>query len=157
MPNFFTFMGPAWPVHNGSVMGPLVANADYVIDVLQKMQRDQIRSLSPRIDVTAKYNEHVQAWIRRTVWTQDCRSWFKNNDTGKVTALWPGTALHFREAILHPRYEDYEIEYVHDNPFAALGNGYTWAERTEGMDPTPFLSIENLDPLWREKVLEREA
>lgn len=38
MPNFFTFIGPAWPIGNGSVMGPLEAVGDYVIQFLQKMQ-----------------------------------------------------------------------------------------------------------------------
>ena len=146
-------MGPAWPVHNGSVMGPLTANGDYIVDVIHKVQHDQIKSLAPRVDVTAQFNQHVQKWMNRTVWVQDCRSWFKNNTTNRVTALWPGTALHYREAIMRPRYEDYDIEYVHQNPWAILGNGYTWSEKTEGMDPTPFLSEENIDPVWREIVM----
>ena len=145
-------MGPAWPVHNGSVMGPLTANGDYVIDVLQKMQRDHIKSLAPRAEVTAKFNEHVQSWIKRTVWTQGCHSWFKNNETNRVTALWPGTALHYREAILRPRYEDFDIEYMHNNPWAILGNGYSWAEKTEGIDATLFLSVDLIDPVWRREV-----
>ena len=156
MPNFYTFMGTAYPVHNGSIMGPLTANGDYIIDVLHKMQRDQIKSLVPRSDVTRKFNEHVQQWIKRTVWTQDCRSWFKNNQTNRVTALWPGTGLHYREAILQPRYEDYDIEYLHDNPWAILGNGYSWAEKTEGEDSTPFLSVKALDPLWRQVVMNEK-
>ena len=156
MPNLFTFMGPAYPVHNGSIMGPLTANGDYIIDVLNKMQRDHIKSLAPRSDVTDRFNEHVQQWIKRTVWTQDCRSWFKNNQTNRVTALWPGTALHYREAIIRPRYEDYAIEYLHGNPWAILGNGYTWAEKTEGVDSTPFLDIEALDPLWRKAAMNEK-
>jgi cation diffusion facilitator CzcD-associated flavoprotein CzcO len=38
MPNFFTFIGPAWPIGNGSVMGPLQAVGDYVIQFLKKFQ-----------------------------------------------------------------------------------------------------------------------
>jgi hypothetical protein len=156
MPNFFTFMGPAYPVHNGSIMGPLTFNGDYIIDVMQKMQYDHIKSLSPRVDVTAKFNAHVQEWVKRTVWTQSCRSWFKNNETGRITALWPGTALHYNAAILRPRYEDYDIEYLHENPWAILGNGWSWAEKTQGVDSTPFLDVNKLDPKWVEAVFPKK-
>ena len=137
-------------------MGTLTANGDYIIDVLCKMQRDHIKSLAPRSDVTDRFNEHVQQWIQRTVWTQDCRSWFKNNQTNRVTALWPGTGLHYREAIIQPRYEDYAIEYLHENSWAILGNGYTWAEKTEGVDSSPFLNVEALDPLWRKSAMSEK-
>ena len=157
MPNFYTFMGPAYPVHNGSIMGPLTTNGDYIVNVLNKMQRDHIKSLTPNSDVTDKYNEHVQQWIKRTVWTQNCRSWFKNNETNRVTALWPGTGLHYTEAIIQPRYEDYDIDYLHDNPWAILGNGYTWAEKTEGEDATPFLTVEAMDSQWRKAVLKEDS
>ena len=148
-------MGPAYPVHNGSIMGPVVANGDYIIDVIHKLQHDRIKSLMPRADVTAKFNAHVQQWIKRTVWTQECRSWFKNNETGRVTALWPGTALHYREAILKPRYEDYEIDYLDDNPWAILGNGWAWSEKEKDVDSTPFLSVEAIDPKWLDVVMSR--
>jgi hypothetical protein len=46
-----------------------------------------------------------------------------------VTALWPGTALHFVEAVRYPRWEDYEIERMFGtNEWAILGNGFCWRE-----------------------------
>lgn len=152
MPNFFMFMGPSWPVHNGSIMGPLIATGDYVIAALQKIQRDCITCLSPKASSTRAFNEHVQKFAERTVWVESCRSWFKNSE-GRVTALWPGTGLHFVEALRWPRWEDYEIRREHDNEWAVLGNGFCWSERTEGVDKTPFLSVEALDEKWRKEVL----
>lgn len=35
----------------------------------------------------------------------------KDNETGRVTAVWPGSALHFQAMMGKPRWEDYEIKY----------------------------------------------
>lgn len=35
----------------------------------------------------------------------------KNKKTGRVTSVWPGSALHYMEAIKDPRFEDFEIKY----------------------------------------------
>lgn len=152
MPNFFMFMGPSWPVHNGSIMGPLIATGDYVVNALHKIQHDCIKSLSPKMDSTRAFNEHVQKFAERTVWVESCRSWFKNGE-GRVTALWPGTGLHFMAAVKWPRWEDYEIERIYENEWAVLGNGFCWQERTEGLDKTPFLSVDALDEKWTREVL----
>lgn len=131
-------------------MGPLIRNGDYVVDAISKIQLDQIKYIVPRQDVTDEFNEHVQHFVKRTVWTDNCRSWFKDNETGRITALWPGSALHYAQAIKRPRYEDYEIEYINKNRWAILGNGFTRAETTEGMDSTPFLTADAIDPKWLE-------
>jgi hypothetical protein len=60
---------------------------------------------------------------------QRCSSWFKNgNIHGPVIAIWPGSRLHWFEALKEPRYEDMIIEYLGNNRFEYLGNGYTATE-----------------------------
>jgi hypothetical protein len=75
------------PVENGSVTGPLFKVAEYTIQVIKKMQRDHIKSWVPRQDITDRFNEHAQEWIKHTVWKSDCRSWYKNNETGRVNGM----------------------------------------------------------------------
>lgn len=36
-----------------------------------------------------------------------------------------GSSLHAFKAMAYPRWEDYEYEYVNDNPNGWLGNGWT--------------------------------
>lgn len=115
-PNYILFGGPTWPVMNGSALGPILAVANYTIQVIQKLQIENIRSLVPRQDITDKFNSHVQTFTKKSVWKEDCRSWYKNNDTGKVLAVWPGSSLHYMQTISMPRYEDYHITYHHENP-----------------------------------------
>ena len=151
MPNFFMFMGPSRPVYNGPIMGPLIATGDYFIAALHKMQRDCIKSLLPKPNVTRMFNEHVQGFSKRTVWIESCRSWFKNGE-GRVTAPWPGTGLHFMEAVKWPRWEDYQIERRFGNEWAVLGNGFCWQEREKGLDKTPFLNVDVLDEKWKREA-----
>lgn len=114
-PNLILFGAPTWPVENGSALGPLTAVTKYAVQVIKKMQKDNIKALDPRHSVTDLFNQHVQTFIKSTVWTENCRSWYKNNDTGKVFAVWPGSSLQFMQAIESPRYEDFDIEYHYDN------------------------------------------
>ncbi|KAI1617827.1 cyclohexanone monooxygenase [Exophiala viscosa] len=153
-PNFLTFIGPNWPVENGSVMGPLLYVSQYALQLIKKIQSEYICSIAPKQDVTDAFNEHCQEWIRHTVWTEDCRSWYKNNETGRVNAVWPGSSLHYIEAIKTPRYEDYEIEYLgpgKKNMWAFLGLGTVQA-LVNKEDPSPYLNAEAIDPKWMEEV-----
>ena len=93
----------------------------------------------------------MQEWVTHTVWKDPCRSWYRNNDTGRVNAVWPGSTLHFCQLLAHPRWEDFDISYVHKNPWASLGLGWTlnWKRN---LDMSPYLSKESIDPLWLETI-----
>ncbi|PMD27582.1 flavin-binding monooxygenase-like protein [Hyaloscypha hepaticicola] len=158
MPNFLTFIGPTWPVENGSVMGPLSYVSNYAIKIIKKMQNEFIKSITPKEDITDLFNEHAQEFIKQSVWSGSCRAWYKNNETGRVNAVFPGSSLHYCQVIEEPRYEDYNITYQNKhNPWAFLGLGFTIEERTEGADRCPYLSEEAIDPKWMEEVIKAGA
>ncbi|KAL3430652.1 putative sterigmatocystin biosynthesis monooxygenase stcW [Aspergillus tetrazonus] len=154
MPNYITFIGPSWPIQNGSVMAPLHSVSDYAIQFLKKMQNENIRAWAPRQHITDRFNEHVQEWVKHTVWSDQCRSWYKNNETGRVNAIWPGSSLHYQAVIERPRYEDFEISYIDANPWAHLGMGWTMLDRAGGKqaDVSPHLCLENIDPVWFKSI-----
>jgi cation diffusion facilitator CzcD-associated flavoprotein CzcO len=78
MPNFITFIGPTWPVENGSVMGPLGQVAQYAVKIIKKMQNELIRSITPKQAITDLFNQHTQEFIKASVWKDDCRSWYRS-------------------------------------------------------------------------------
>jgi len=86
----------ARPVENGSVTGPLQGVSEYTIKVIKKMQRDHIKSFVPKQDITDAFNEHTQEWYKHTVWKDSCRSWYKNNVTGRINGVFPQNPLPFR-------------------------------------------------------------
>lgn len=131
-------------------MGPLHSVSDYAISIIKKMQNENIHSWVPRQDITDSFNAHVQEWIKHTVWKEDCRSWYKNNETGRVNAVWPGSSMHYQQVIEKPRYEDFEIRYHDKNPWAHLGMGWTPENRlgAEKADCSPYLNLNHIDPKW---------
>ncbi|KAF1850359.1 FAD/NAD(P)-binding domain-containing protein [Cucurbitaria berberidis CBS 394.84] len=152
-PNWIISVGPTWPVENGSVTGPLFAVAEYTVQIIKKMQRDHIKSWVPRQDITNRFNEHTQEWVKYSVWKDECRSWYKNNDTGRVDAIWPGSSNQYAEVIATPRYEDFHIEYQNKNPWAHLGMGYAMCNaKFPDSDVSPYIQLENIDPKWLEAV-----
>lgn len=81
----------------------------------------------------------------RTTWSGSCKSWFKNGaQDGPVTALHPGSRVHFFHMLENFRGEDWE--YVYDCParnrFWYLGNGFSTRELSKEGDQTWYLEEE---------------
>lgn len=74
--------------------------------------------------------------MKRLVWSSACSSWFKQGRKhGPVTAVYPGSRLHYFEMLRDVRWEDYEIGYLGRNRFEFMGNGYTQTELSVDGDP----------------------
>ncbi|GME33237.1 monooxygenase [Neofusicoccum parvum] len=144
-PNWLTFFGPSWPVFAGSVTASLMAVADLAVKMVRKIQTDDIRSIAPRQDVTDAFNVHTQTVLHGTVWEGNCSSWYKDKN-GRITAIWPGSGLHFQEVVREPRWEDYDIRYMNKhNMFAFMGRGFTRRERDPDSDMAPYFRVDALD------------
>ena len=164
-PNLVLFFGPTWPVANGSAMGPLNAVADYAVQTIKKLQRTpNLVSFAPRQDLTDAFNDHVQEWIKHTVWSEGCRSWYKNNETGRVNAVWPGSSLHYIKAIDVVRWEDYDLKYrgktkegTKDNPYSWLGMGRAVENHAESGDRSPYIKKDAIDRAWLQAMREKHS
>ncbi|KAJ3548539.1 hypothetical protein NM208_g959 [Fusarium decemcellulare] len=147
-PNMVLLFGPAWPVFAGSVTASLTAVSTFAMKLIRKIQTDDIRSIAPRQDVTDAFNVHQQTMLHGTVWEDDCSSWYKDKN-GRITAIWPGSGLHFQEVVSEPRWEDYNITYrSQHNMWAFLGRGFTQRERDPESDPAPYFKVDAIDPKW---------
>ncbi|EXJ56332.1 uncharacterized protein A1O5_12599 [Cladophialophora psammophila CBS 110553] len=146
-PNMFHFIGPNGPASHGSILPILEWHTRYMFKVISHMQRTSIKSLGPSVAAVKDLYVHTHELLKRTAWSSACRSWFKNGKVhGPVTAIWPGSRLHYFEMLKEPRYEDFDILYLgNGNRFAYLGNGYTEAELDE-----------NSNAVWYFDVLEKE-
>ncbi|GAM39067.1 hypothetical protein TCE0_034f10308 [Talaromyces pinophilus] len=151
MPNYFCFIGPNSPISNGSLILGIQATAVYIYKWLEKLQTEMIRSFEIRNDANEEYNQHMQRYLERTVWTRGCRSWYKRGTVdGPVVAIYGGTSFHFMEAIKNPRWEDFVIDRMPEarfNRYAYLGDGFTRRERKgESVGATQTLDFQEY---WR--------
>lgn len=153
MPNYFTFIGPNSPISNGSLILGIQISAVYIYKWLAKLQTEAVRSFCVRPEVNREYNQHMQKYLQRTVWTKGCRSWYKRGTVdGPVVAIYGGTSFHFMEAIKNPRWEDFDMdrtEVAERNRFAYLGNGFTMREtKGGGVGATQTLDFEEYFDLF---------
>lgn len=115
--------------------------------MIEKMQTENIKSFEPKAGAIRDYYNHTHELMKRLVWSSACRSWFKNGKThGPVTAIYPGSRLHFFELMKNVRWEDYDVTYRSDNRFQFMGNGYTFCEQSVDGDPVwyfddPFTKV----------------
>jgi len=126
-PNYFMFLGPNCPVGNGPVLIGIETQADYFIKFIKKFREQNVKSFVPQERAILEFKQHKDEWMKRSVWEQDCRSWYKNPN-GIITALWVGSAVHYVEALESPRFEDYDWEYKSENRWSFLGNGFSQRE-----------------------------
>jgi hypothetical protein len=102
------------------------------------MQKENIKSLTPRRDASEAFAEHADLFVKRTAWSGPCRSWFKQGRIDGPLTMFPGTRLVYIDLLSTPRYEDYRIKYQSRNPFEFLGNGFHTMEY-DGSDLSYYL------------------
>jgi cation diffusion facilitator CzcD-associated flavoprotein CzcO len=171
-PNYFVVNGPTGNWGQGCALPSHEVQIEYVLQCAKKMQEDHIRSMVPRQKPTTQINAHLDAWhAEYSVWSEACRSWYKQNREEGRVFIWPGSMLHHLKTLRTPRFEHYDIEYQEEgNCWAFLGNGRTELEvlgEGVGNDPEKVVLapyIRNEDVPWsldvdgemRERLL-REA
>ncbi|PGH26446.1 hypothetical protein AJ80_01944 [Polytolypa hystricis UAMH7299] len=126
-PNYLIFLGPNCPIGNGPVLSAIESQADYMMKLIDRYQTENLATFSPKLDAVDDFIAYKDEFMKKTVWADQCRSWYKNSPEGPITALWPGSTLHYIEAMLDVRMQDWDVSY-NGNRFAWLGNGYSQTE-----------------------------
>ncbi|OJI99721.1 hypothetical protein ASPVEDRAFT_188041 [Aspergillus versicolor CBS 583.65] len=141
-PNYLWIGGPNALGHGGSVPNGVENQVTYIAKVLRKFRSQGIKSFVPSKAATDDFLEYSDQFFPRTVWTDDCSSWYNGGRPGaRIHGLFPGSAAMLNYIRRDPRWEDFE--FTHFNPsgnrFAYFGNGWTSRETQEGADLTPHL------------------
>lgn len=133
MPNYFSLgCGPNFTIANGPVLSALASVSDYILEWAQKMAEEDIHSLCVKDDVVEQFNIYIQQVLRRTAWNAECESWYKKARRDEyrtgISAIYPGSMMHFKSMLEKIRPEDFEIRYRSANRFKFYGCGLTAAE-----------------------------
>ena len=128
MPNYFTIGSAYGPVGHGNTLMVNERLITNILKIVEKMQLEGIKSMRPKLSVCEKFEEHAQLFYKRTAWNSACASWFKQGKKDGKLSVWPGSRPLYFEVHKEPRYEDFEIDYFEDQPWAWLGNGFTRLE-----------------------------
>src|SRR5687767_3444908 len=147
-PNTFSMLGPYTPVSNGATMSALEAQADYICACIDRFQTEPIHSLAPKREVCAEFKAHVASAMTKLVWTDTCRNSHNNHKVGgRVPTTWPGSTLHYLEAVREPRWDDWEIKYT-GNRFSWLGTGISQTEWDPTADLGYYIKHDDANDVW---------
>jgi cation diffusion facilitator CzcD-associated flavoprotein CzcO len=107
MPNFLVINGPYSPGGSASVIGIVEAQADYLMQLIDKIVSEDV-VLAPKEEASRVWLEGVRELARNSLWgTGGCQSWYLDK-TGTPT-LNPITLTELKEQIARPDYADFEI------------------------------------------------
>ncbi|PWY90427.1 flavin-binding monooxygenase [Aspergillus sclerotioniger CBS 115572] len=147
-PNYFICFGPNSALGEGNLLLLLERVIDYFTSCVQKMQRDNIRSMSVQKDAVERFTRYCDQYFSRTVYSEQCRSWYKGGEKdGRVIGVWPGSSLHSLRVLSQPRWEDFRYEYVGDNANGWIGNGWTENEKNNDIN-VDYLDDDQVDFPW---------
>lgn len=128
-------------VGNGSLIPQMEWASGYAVKWAGKIAMEDIHSIDPKQEAIDDFNVYTQEYLKRTVYTSHCRSWYKNNKVdGPVTAMWAGSPMHFKDMISTQRGEDFEIKYRSKNRYSFFGNGVTQRD-VENADLACYLKV----------------
>jgi hypothetical protein len=137
-PNYFMSLGP-YSAANGSLMYPIEHGCKYILEIVKKCQVERIAAIVPKMEAMQDFREHADLLLKRTVFTQPCRSWYKGGSATGLPRMYPGSRAHFVQN-MEPRYEDFEIKYESMNRYYFMGNGFSLKE-FDGSDTTWYFGL----------------
>ncbi|KAJ5924897.1 hypothetical protein N7454_007536 [Penicillium verhagenii] len=144
MPNMFRFVGPNGAPGTGGFVHLIECACEYMVKVVQKVQREYIKSITVKPEAMAMLSKHIDKFFTKTIYTQPCKSWMKRGkEDGRVITLWPGSAIHAVVAFDNPRWEDFQYNYLpetEENRFSFLGKGLTLAQEANSVT-TEYLDL----------------
>jgi len=108
-PNFFMLYGPNTNLAHNSVVYMIESQIGYVMACLQRLWRDEIRTIEVRQDAQRRYNTAIQRRLEKATWSKGCTSWYLTA-AGKNVANWPGYSLEFHWRARAPNWDDYAVQ-----------------------------------------------
>lgn len=130
MPNYFSIgCGPNFTIANGPLLSAFGFITDYILQWAFKIAEEDIHSICVKDEIVEAFNIYIQQVLRRTAWNRECESWYKKGRKDEyrtgITAIYPGSMMHFKSMLEKIRPEDFNIKYRSANPFKFYGCGLT--------------------------------
>jgi hypothetical protein len=147
-PNYFVVGGPNSATGGGSLLIIFESIIGYIVKAIEKLEREHLKSIEVKQEVLSSWERYLDAYFPRTVHVGNCTSWYKSGEADrKVVGLWPGSSLHARKTLDHPRWEDFNFERLPDQDILEwLGDGWTKADKTKG-DVSYYLDEVDFPPV----------
>ncbi|ROV88967.1 hypothetical protein VMCG_10149 [Cytospora schulzeri] len=142
LPNYGMINGPNSPVSHGSVPSTMSWTCDYLLRWIMRMNRENIKTVAVKKEAVEDFNEYSQEMLKGTVWSDNCRTRYKNGrDGGRITGVYAGSMVHFKNGLEHALHqgEHFNITWRSKNRFKCLGNGKAASDGDGYGDVAPYM------------------
>ncbi|MCB1258295.1 MAG: NAD(P)/FAD-dependent oxidoreductase [Microthrixaceae bacterium] len=107
-PNFFMLYGPNTNLGHNSILFMVEQQVGYILQLIDMMVLDGVVSVDATAEAMERFDTEIQDATRRTVWDEDCSSWYKN-ETGRITNNWPDYTVNYRRRLAHVDTADWSM------------------------------------------------
>ena len=90
-PNYYTIVGPGATWSNGTLLPSIETTIEYTIKCMKKIQHEQIKALEVKQESLDEIYAHFDEYHKSTVFSDECRSWFKDGKIKNRIYLWTGS------------------------------------------------------------------
>jgi cation diffusion facilitator CzcD-associated flavoprotein CzcO len=94
-PNLFLMTGLNTGLGHSSMVFMVESQLNLLVSQLRHLERTGYRTVEPRPEAQAAWNEEIQRRMEGTVWTSGCSSWYLDA-AGRNATLWPGYTWEYR-------------------------------------------------------------
>ena len=109
-PNFFMTYGPNTNLGHNSIIFMIEAQARYILQCIEALNRRGLKTLNVRPEVQSEFNAGLQKSLdEKSIWATGCASWYKNA-AGKVVNNWKGTTFEYWFRTRRPIWSQYQEE-----------------------------------------------
>ncbi|CAG1978388.1 unnamed protein product [Fusarium graminearum] len=141
MPNYAMINGPNAVISHGSVIQQMSWTTDFILKWVKYMNRHQIKTLCVKEEAVKDYNAYSQEFLKRTVWSGDCRTLYKNGRSqGRITGVYGGSVVHFQRGLEEVGGENFDMTWRYKNRFLCLGNGTAETDEMGAGDLAPYFA-----------------
>ena len=106
-PNFFMMQGPSGPVGNFSLIEVAELQFAYILQLVEQVCSGRCKQVSASAAAMQRFDSDRIEAAKSTIWSTGCKSWYL--DARGVPSAWPWTFDRFREEMVEPRLEDYDL------------------------------------------------
>ena len=99
-PNMYVLDGPNAALGHNSAIYMIETQVGYVLSALDHLAASGAAALDVTAEAVRSYMRDIDEMAQESVWVQGgCTSWYRDEETGRVTLLWPNSAASFGERL----------------------------------------------------------
>ena len=97
-PNLFMLYGPNTNLGHNSILFMIEQQVGYIRSLLVDMVREDAVAAEVTDAAMQRYDAEIEQLAERTVWAEDCHSWYKT-ESGRITNNWPDYTVRYRRRL----------------------------------------------------------